>query len=385
MNELIKVNVSLISAFPEELQLWSKDYSVSMTQLLNVYSTITQNLAEEIDLPLTQKERFKLEQKSIVNPAAYEAYLKGKYNMGLLTQESIMAAQGYFEKAIEIDPKFAPSYAALGGIWGFLKQMNFVTSDQAAPHFAPNIEKAKSLDPNLAEVYYWDAIKLVWTDYNWDAGEIAFIKAIELNPNSSETRGLYSNFLLGQNRIEDARIEMDVALELDPKNPFILTLNSINLVMEGNYEACIKLANKLQEMSPSNPLINLSLFLAYSQVNDHDNLIKQAIIWLKLENHQDVIPIMEKAYKEHDIKAAFLKTCQALETKDPSKLMAQTMFNFYAISGNADKTLDWVEKSYIRNDPDIPAINLVPTLNPYRDNPRLIEIIKRLNFQNPNF
>ena len=122
-----------------------------------------------------------------------------------------MAIDSYL-KAIKIDPDFAASYAALGGIWSFLKQMNFVTTDQAAPHITPNIQKAKALDPDLAEVYYWDAINLVWTDYNWDAGETAFIKAIDLNPNSSETRGLYSNFLLGQNRIEKARKEMDIAL-----------------------------------------------------------------------------------------------------------------------------------------------------------------------------
>ena len=384
VNDLIKVTVSLVSAFPEELQLWTKVYSVSMSELLNVYSTITKNLAEEIEMPLTQEELVKLNQKSSVDPAAYEAYLKGKYNMGLLTQEGIIAAQGYFEKSIKIDPDFAASYAALGGIWSFLKQMNFVTTDQAAPHISPNIQKAKALDPDLAEVYYWDAINLVWTDYNWDAGETAFKKAIDLNPNSSETRGLYSNFLLGQNRIEEARKEMDIALDLDPKNPFILTLNSVNLFMEGNYEECIELGKKLQIMLPNNPLVNLSLFQSYAEIKDYDNLIKQAIIWLELENHLDVIPVMEQTYKEEGVKAAFFKTCEALETKDPSMLMAQTMFTFYAITGNVDKTLDWVEKSYIRKDPDIPAINVVPALNPYRNQPRLTEIIKRLNFQNPN-
>ncbi len=383
-NDLIKVSVSLVSAFPEELQLWTKVYSVSMSELLNVYSTITKNLAEEIELPLTQEELVKLNQKSSVDPAAYEAYLKGKYNMGLLTQEGIMAAQGYFEKSIKIDPDFAASYAALGGIWSFLKQMNFVTTDQAAPHITPNIQKAKALDPDLAEVYYWDAINLVWTDYNWDAGETAFIKAIDLNPNSSETRGLYSNFLLGQNRIEKARKEMDIALDLDPKNPFILTLNTVNLFIEGNFGECIELCKKLQVTPPNNPLVNLSFFMSYAAIKDYDNLIKHAIIWLEFENHQDVIPVMEQTYKEEGVKAAFLKTCQALENKDTSKLMAQTMFNFYAITGDVDKTLDWIEKSYIRRDPDIPAINAIPILNPYRNEPRLIEIINRLKFQNPN-
>ncbi|MCK5402197.1 MAG: hypothetical protein KAJ28_11240, partial [Flavobacteriaceae bacterium] len=233
VNNLIKVNVSLINAFPQEIQLWSKDYSVPMSDLLNIYSKITQNLAEEIDLSLTPREQFKLTKNKTVDPAAYEAFLKGKYSMGLLTEDGIKAAMSYFEKAIEIDPNFAPAYAGLGGVWGFLKQMNFISADEANLHFGPNIERAKKLDSTLAEVYYWQAIKYIWTDYNWEDGERAFKKAIELNSNSSETRGLYSNFLLTQSRIEEAREQMDLALALDKKNPFILTLNGVNYFIEG--------------------------------------------------------------------------------------------------------------------------------------------------------
>lgn len=384
VGDQIKVNVSLISAFPEEVQLWTKDYSVSLSDLLNVYSKITENLATEIELPLTNKEKLKLKKRKSVDPGAYEAYLKGKYNMGLLTKEGIMASQDYFNKAIELDSEFAPAYAALAGVWGFLKQMNFVTADQAAPYFAPNLEKAKKLDSTLSEIYYWEAIFYVWTNYDWENGESAFLKSIELNPNASETHGLYANFLLTQYRVDEAREEINIALDLDPNNPFILVLNGMNLILEKKYTAAIDLALKLQKIPPENPLVNLVLFMAYAQIEDYDNLIEQAAIWLSLENHQDVVPVLKDTYSEFGVKEAFQMACQTLENKDNSLLMAQTMFNFYIQAGNVDKTLDWIEKSYIRGDPDVPFINCMPVLDSIRDNPRLIEIIKRLKFQNPN-
>ena len=61
--------------------------------------------------------------------------------------------------------------------------------------------------------------------------------------------------------------------------------------------------------------------------------------------------------------------------------MAQTMLNFYALSGDVDKTLDWVEKSYIRRDPDVPFINIFSLLKPYKNHPRFKELITRLNYQ----
>lgn len=381
-NGSIRVNVSLMNAFPQEMQLWSKDYNESLTSLVNVYSKITKNLAEEIELPLTIEEQSKLNRSEKVDPAAYEAYLKGKSSMGLLTEDGIKASIGYFERAIELDPNYAPAYAALGGVWGFLKQMNIVTTDQAALHFTPNLEKANALDPNLAEVHVWNATKLIWTDFNWDDGEASFLKAIELNPNTSETRGGYSSFLLSQNRIAEARIQMDIALELDPENLFMQSLNLGNLGIEGNYKTCIELGEELQK-SNNNPAIIFSLLQSYAQINDYDNQIKQAIKWLEISNYQDVIPIMEKTYKEEGLKMAFLKTCEALEEKDPSELIAEIMFNFYAMGGNRDKTLDWIEKSYIRKDPQIPFLNIVPSLKPYRNDPRFKEIINRLKLPSP--
>lgn len=382
VNDLIRVNVSLINAFPQEMQLWSKEYSESLSSLVNVYSKITKNLAEEIELPLTMGEKSKLEKTKKVDPAAYEAYLKGKSSMGLLTEDGIKASIGYFERAIELDPSYAPAFAALGGIWGFLKQMNFVSTDEANLHLKPNIERAKKLDSTLSEVHYWEAINFVWTDFNWTDGEASFLKAIRLNPNSSETHGLYANFLLTQNRIEEARQEMDIALDLDPQSPFILTLNLINYVWERNFDKAIELGVKLQETTPS-PLVNLGLFQSYALTKNYDKLIEQAGIWLVLEGHQEIVSILEKDYELNGFQSAFEKTCSILEQKEATKLYAQTMFSFYAVAGNEDKTLDWIEKSYLRMDPDIPALNTVPILDPYRNESRLKEIIARLKFQKP--
>ena len=135
---------------------------------------------------------------------------------------------------------------------------------------------------------------------------------------------------------------------------------------------------------PTNPLINLALFISYSEVQEFDLCIEQAKIWLELENHSELIPLMEQEYTTNGFKSAFLITANELEKKDNSKLVAQTMQSFYALSGNEDKTLDWMEKGFIRRDPDIPVIYTVPFLKPYRNHPRFKEIISRLKFQNPN-
>ena len=62
-----------------------------------------------------------------------------------------------------------------------------------------------------------------------------------------------------------------------------------------------------------------------------------------------------------------------------SLVITQMTWMLYAYAGNTDKTLDWVEKGYIRKDPDNAYLGVTPILKPYHNELRFIEIIQRLN------
>ena len=117
-DEIIRVQIKLINPFPDELQLWSQAYEVSLDNLLNVYGKMTQSIAKEVNITLSPEEEVLLKKSKTVDPNAYEAYLKGKYSMGLLSQEGIQAAMGYFNQAIEIDPRKSDAVPSTKGVLG---------------------------------------------------------------------------------------------------------------------------------------------------------------------------------------------------------------------------------------------------------------------------
>jgi len=377
-DDIIRVQVKLIIAFPEELQLWTHTYDAPLNDLLKVYGNMTKNIVQEVNITLTPEEESLLTKSKTVDPDAYEAYLKGKYSMGLLSQEGIQAAMGHFQKAIEIDPDFAPAYGGLGGIWAFLKQMNIVTTDVASPNITSNLNKAKELDSTLADVYYWDAVKNVWTDFNWDDGEQSFKRALELNPNFSEARGLYSNYLGCMTRFDESEEQMALAIRSDPNNPFIKVLKAVSLMRPNSHQASIELLEPMQISMPTNPLINFVLFSNYGVLGNEEKCFEQAKLMLQLEKHDDIIPLLEKAYKKDGLKEALHIAAKEMEKKDSELLHSQTMYSFYALAGDTDKTMDWVEKGFIRKDPDMPALKVMPLLKPYHNETRFIEIASRM-------
>jgi len=377
-DEIIRVQIKLINAFPDELQLWTQTYDASLDDLLNVYGKMTQNIAKEVNITLTPEEERRLKKSRIVDPDAYEAYLKGKFSMGLLSQEGIQAAMGYFSQAIEIDPDFAPAYGGLGGVWAFLKQMDFVSADDANPHIFTNLNKAFELDSTLAEVYYWNAIKEVWTDYDWERGEKSFLKSLELNPNFSECRALYSHLLMCTYRWDESKDQMLKALKNDPNNPFIKVLHLAQLMTLEEYDSVIVKAISLQKNMPTNPLVNLVLILSYSNTEQYDLAVEQVKLKVELEADTSMSVYIEDLYKEKGFKEAMNEIAKTLESLEGIFVSAQTFQILYAMAENKDKFLNWIERGYIRRDPDMPYIGVIPYTSTFREEPRFQEILTRM-------
>lgn len=270
LDDSVCVQVKLFSAFPEEALLWSESYDSDMSNILNLYNWVIKDIADEIRLPLSTDQQVQLAKSRPIDPDAYELYLKGKFHMGFLTKESQQSAMEYFNGALEIDSEYASALAGLAGVWGFLKQMDYVTPDSANPYMEKYMAKALQLDNQSAEVYYYEGIKKIWSDFDWEGGESALLSCLDINPNFSEARAYLSHLMMLLKRPEEMREQMTLALENDPKNPLIQALATVELMVESKYDSCIIKAKQLQAMMPNHPLLMLILFQCYTETAEYD-------------------------------------------------------------------------------------------------------------------
>ncbi|MFZ2054522.1 MAG: protein kinase [Candidatus Aminicenantales bacterium] len=239
VGESVRIRVQLIDAFPEEQNLWGKTYERPVTEILAMYNEVARAIVDEVQITLTPKEDTRLASAFQVNPQAYEAYLKGMYHLYKLTPPELDAALHYFEQALETDPNYALAYTGIAFVWTGRQQMGLVIPSEATPKAKDAVLTALALDNTLAEVHYALAAIKTWNDWDWEGGEQAFKRALELKPNYPEALVYYSNLLCYMGRLDEALAMAERAVQLDPLNSIILTISGSVLEYLRRYDDVI--------------------------------------------------------------------------------------------------------------------------------------------------
>src|SRR5262249_32192431 len=190
----VHVTAELIHA-PTDTHLWAKTYDRDSRDILVMQSELAQAIAGEIKVHLTPEERQHLASARPINPDAYNAYLLGSFHASKRNRAALDKAIEYFQEAIRIDPSYARAYAGLASayaerdIWGGLGVGK--TADQVR---AATL-KALELDGDLAEAHARLGYIHFQYDWDWQATEAEYKRAIELNPNLASSHVLYAYFL----------------------------------------------------------------------------------------------------------------------------------------------------------------------------------------------
>ena len=108
----VRITAQLIDA-RNDVHLWSESYERDLSDILALQSEVAKAIARAIEHELTPRERRRLARDASVDPAAYEATLRGRQVLSSMTPSDHKLSVNYFKLAIEHDPDYAPAYAGL--------------------------------------------------------------------------------------------------------------------------------------------------------------------------------------------------------------------------------------------------------------------------------
>ena len=147
----VHINVQLIKAATDD-HLWAESYDRKLDDIFGVEKEVAQNIAAALKAKLSGAEEQVLAQKPTDNPAAYEAYLRGKALMWEGNEDAVRAAIQSFEEAVRLDPQFALAWAGLSNARsvGFYYGLDSTLAARAAAE--QSLAKAEALQPELPEI-----------------------------------------------------------------------------------------------------------------------------------------------------------------------------------------------------------------------------------------
>jgi len=375
----VRITAQLIEASSDK-HLWSQSYQGELRDTLALQSKVARAIAEQIRINLNPQEQAALKKVKVVNPEAYESYLKGRYFWNKRTADGLKVALAYFNQAIDEDPKYAPAYSGLADTYALLGdwQYSVMTPKEALPKAKAAAIKALELDSTLGEAHNSLAFCLDGFDWDLDSGGKEFRRAIELNPGYATAHHWYAWHLSLLGRHEEAIAEMRKAENLDPLSLIINADLSELLVLAHFYDESMHQSRKTIEMDPNFALAHNQLGQAYLQKQMHEEAIAELLKAVQLSGGSPTcIANLARAYAASGKRGEAVKLLSDLEKRsNPSYSHASEIAVIYAALGDTDQAMKWLEKGY--EERFNPGVLLRPGFDPLRSDPRFEDLLRRI-------
>ena len=381
VRDSIRVRFQLIDVLPEERNLWGQTYARPMREVLMMYSDVARAVAREIRIGLTRHEETRFAETRQVNPDAYEAYLKGMFHWQRLNPEDLQIAQQYFESALEKDPDYALAHSGVALVWGVYALVGLVPPNEVATKVIAEAEKAVELDSTLAEAHYVLASIRTWTEWDWEKAEESYRKAIELNPNYPDVRAYYSHYLFMMHRPDEAIVQMECSIELDPFNPLLQSLCGVDFIILRRYDEAIDQFRRVLKTVPNHGVAADVLVLAYHQKGMYKEALEQKKTYYESIGLMDGAEALTRGYEKGGYREAMASAAQMWEElSHVTFILPWYVAESYAYAGNKEKTLDWLERGVEAGDLNIPYIGVMPHfVDLLSDEPRYQELLRKMN------
>ena len=163
----VRITAEIIDA-RNDTHLWSHSFSGELRDALALQQTVARAIADQISRTVNSHERAVLRQSAVVDPQAYEAYLKGRYFWNKRTGDDFRKASEYFNQAIARDPTYAPAYSGLADTYALMGDWEYgvLAPLDALPRAKAAAIKAIALDDALGEAH--TSLAFLLDAFDWD-------------------------------------------------------------------------------------------------------------------------------------------------------------------------------------------------------------------------
>jgi len=360
-------------------ELWGDRYKRSVSDVLNVDSEISREIADKLRLRLTGTEQERLTKQYTDNSEAYQLYLKGLYSTRKYTKEGLEKGAEYFRQAIALDPNYALPYAGYAYNMG-LAQDWFSPAHETMPAAKAAAEKALQLDDNLDQAHTMLADVYFFYDYNLPAAESEFKRAIQISPNSAFAHGFYGWYLTSVKRFDEGIAEGQLARDLDPLSSETNFLLGQSLYLARRYDLAVKQLRLAINLDPNLWVGHDELGWVYEEQGNFPGAMTEIEKARALEpNVAEPLASLGRAYA---LSGQTAKAREVLVELNRNSLKINvTPYNvasIYSALGEKSAALDQLEKAYQARSFYLMWLSVDPQLDSLRGEPAFQAQVRRL-------
>jgi serine/threonine protein kinase/tetratricopeptide (TPR) repeat protein len=250
----VRIIPQLIRA-SDDRHVWADTYDNDMNEVFRLQSDVAERVAQALDITVLEPERRALHSRPTENIEAYDYYLQGnEYFYRSLLESNFRIAIGMYEKAVELDPKFALAYAQLSRTHLDMYWFHYDHSELRLATAKEAVDKAFQLNPNLPEVHLALGHYYYYARLDYEHALEQFGIARKSQPNNSEILSYIGFVQRRQGKFEEALANIKKACELDPLSCYIAYEVALTFELLREYPQAERYYDRSILLSPDWPM-----------------------------------------------------------------------------------------------------------------------------------
>jgi TolB-like protein/tRNA A-37 threonylcarbamoyl transferase component Bud32/lipoprotein NlpI len=381
----VRITAQLIQGSTDR-HLWAESYERDLRDILALQSEVAQAITSEVRAKVTPVQQFRLASQRPVNPEAYVLYLQGKVLLGRDTGPDNRAAIEILERAVTFDPKFAPAYAALG--YAYAERLfDWEPKDEWKDKAEAAVEKALSLDPNVADAHISRAVLLFTSVHGWQ-----YEKAIQeckqglaLDPNLAEGHLILGAVLDHVGLLDEGLKEFQTATAINPNLAEAVLYTGLTLMFSGKFQDALPFlgggpfsgsirALDLWELGRKQEAWALVRELLKADPQEKD-------VWVASVHTLLLADAGEGQEAEKRINEKILRQAEELKRYGHFHHVANFVADIYAQLNKPEQAVTWLQETAVTGFPCYPFFEHDHALDPIRQDPRFVAFMQKLKPQ----
>jgi TolB-like protein/DNA-binding winged helix-turn-helix (wHTH) protein/Flp pilus assembly protein TadD len=375
----VRITAQLIEAATDK-HLWAQSYEGELRNALSLQNNVAKAIADQIRINLNPQEQAALKKVTIVDPEAYESYLKGRYFWNKRTADGLTKAIDYFSQAIKRNPDYAQAYAgladsyALAGDWKY----GLIAPKEAYPKAKAAAAKALALDESLGEAHISLAFCLENFDWDSEAAGREFKRGIELSPRYAIGHEWYGWHLAALGQHDEAIAEVEKAASLDPLSPSIGADLAEEFLVAHRFDDAITQIRKTIILEPFFGPAHYVLGQALVQKHNYAEGIAELRKAIELSPGSTAFTAnLAYAYAVSGMRDEAAKILSDMKDRSLQAFSnAPEIALVYVGLGQKDQAMAWLEKGFVER--FSPWVLMRPCFDPLRSDLHFEDLVRRM-------
>jgi TolB-like protein/Tfp pilus assembly protein PilF len=366
----------------DQVQMWSDAYDREPASVLDMQTELSAAIAAQIGLQLAPDRVAALGRRQTPNPDAYDLYLRGRYFENRRTPPTTAKAIEYFQQATALDPDYALAWSSMSLTYASRPINSDVAPDDVTRLAREAARQAVRADSSLAEAQLAQAYVAWMLDWDWTAAEAALRRAVSLDASLPMAHQVLGHVLSQMGKHDEAEVSLRRARELQALEAMPLAMSSQVAFQARDYAAALDFADQAITLDSQLWIGHMMRGQALEGM-DHHALALDALTAASGFSESNSKAMSLKGYvlartgRQEDARHIL----KALEAAAQQRYVPPYAFALiYTGLGQPDAVFDWLQRAHAARDVHLVFLTVDPKWDPYRADPRFIDLLARCGF-----